>query len=242
MNAFLSCLSVAISVFYTIRIVSINRTAKKLSKYLIPIGWGVSVIWSVPWTLLDFGVFKLLWLSFVPMVVILLFNITLLIASLIKVWLALRKQSSQQGELKRLRKVVKSGILLISAMILPFLAFVAIRLCISIDKGSDLDNNILAYLVTFLIISPIGIIYFILIPCQIKETIIRKNICLRRRMTVVQRAHSLHLNIVRPKPKRKNHNTLIEHLIVQQTPDTIPASVPSNDSAVFSDDSTQTVI
>ena len=47
---FLSSLSVAISVFYTIWIVSINHTAKKLSIFLIPIGWIVSLLLAAAWT------------------------------------------------------------------------------------------------------------------------------------------------------------------------------------------------
>ena len=256
-NVFLSSLSIAISVFYAIWIVSINRTAKKLSIFLIPIGWGVSLVWAAAWTTYrsitgDFSMlycffsdktnFEFPWVILAPMIAILLINTALLIASLFKVWLVLRKQSSQQGELKRLRKVVISGILLIPALGLPFITLLVIQMYEAPEGINKLELNILAFICIMLINSPIGIIHFILITCQLGETIIRKYCCCCRKVTAAQIAHSLHLNIARPKPKQKNHETVYEHSTVQQTPDTIPDSVPSNDSAVFSDDSTQAVI
>ena len=200
----------------TIWIVSIKHTTKKLSKYLIPIGWGVSLLWALLWTIIrsingdpsilivlfSTGVnFGIPWSSFGPMAAIILINIALLIASLFKVWLAIGIQSSQQGELKSLRKVVISGILLIPALGLPFLSLIPLQF-----KWDE--HKILAFLIVFLINSPIGIIQFILITCQLRETIIRKHCYCCCRITAAQVAPSPHLNIIIPKPKQKNHQTV----------------------------------
>ena len=246
-NLFLSSLSIAISVFYAIWIVSFNHTAKKLSILLIPIGWGVSFIWAVAWTAYHsvdgdssmlFCLYKYQtnfdypWTVLGPVIAIILINTALLIASLFKVWLVLRKQSSQQGELKRLRKVVISGILLIPALGLPFIILLVNQLYEAPDGVNKGRDNFLVWLSFGLITSSVGILHFFLITCQIRETIIRKYCCCCRKVTAAQIAHSFHLNIIRPKHKQKNHKTFYELSTVQQTTDTIPDSVPSNDSAV----------
>ena len=257
-NVILSSLSIAIVMFYTIWIVSINRTANKLSIFLIPIGWAVSLIWAVSWTICrsshpppiecyfsSSSKLEMPLEALVPMIVILLVNIALLLASLFRIWLVLRKQSSQHGELKRLRKVAISGILLIPALGLPFLSFIAFRLYDAPEGTNKGEQNIIAFLVIILFNSPIGVIHFILITFQIRESIIRKYWCCCCRITpakIAHSLHSLHLNIVRPRPKQKNHQTVYENSTAQQTPDAIPDSVPSNDSAVFFDDSTQSII
>ena len=181
------------------------------------------------------------------MIVILLINTALLIASLFKVWLVLGKQSSQQGELRRLRKVVISGILLIPALGLPFISFLVIRLYAAPEGTNRAELNVFALMITILFNSPIGIIHFMLITCQIRESIIRKYwCCCCCRITPAQIAkslHSLHFNIVRPKHKQRNHKILFEESTFHQiSDDTIPDSVPSNDSAGYSNDSTQAVI
>ena len=260
MNVFLSSLSIAIVVFYSIWIVSINRTAEKLSIFLIPIGWVASLISPGIWALVGhysgedaiFCVysnnifFRFDWPILTPIFVILLINTALLIVSLFKVWLVLRKQSSQQGELKRLRKVVISGILLIPALGLPFISLLCLLSYAALNKKFDLNRDFLAFIIIMFFNSPIGIVHFILITCQIRESVIRKCWCCCccgiTSAKIAKSLHSLHFNITRPKPKQKNHETVYEHSTVQQTPDTIPDSVPSNDSAVFSDDSTQAVI
>ena len=182
------------------------------------------------------------------MIVILLIDTALLIVSLCKVWLALKKQSSQEGELKRLRKVVISGILLIPPMGLAFLplSFFAIYLYKPTEELiPEFEQSVLAFLVVLLINSPIGIIHFILITLQIRETIIRRYCCCCccHKITPAQIAHSLHLHIVRPRPKQKNHETVFENSTVQHTLDeTIEDSVPPNVSAVYPNESTQAVI
>ena len=140
---FLSSLSIAISVFYPIWIVSINRTGKELSKYLIPIGWIISLVWAGVWTAYrsvfgDSLQFQVPWTTLVPT--------ALLMASLCKVWLVLKKQRSQQGELKRLRKVVVRGILLIPSLGLIFLSFLALQLYGAPKEMNSYEQNILAFL------------------------------------------------------------------------------------------------
>ena len=235
-NVFVSSLSIAIVVFYSTWIVNINHTARKLSFFLIPIGWGVSLLWALACASYEyikgysFDIqcrvpdnlrFQLPWTSLAPVIVIILINTALLILSLGKVWLVLRKHS-QKGELKRLYRVVNSGILLIPALGIPFISLIVIQLYEAPEGVDKTENNELAFLIILLINSPIGIVHFILITCQIQETVIRRSCCCHR-MTPTQIAHSLHLNIVRPPhPKKKTISTIIENSSVQQIPvDTI---------------------
>ena len=232
-SIFLSSLSIAIVVFYSIWIVSINHTARKLSKYFIPIGWGVSLLWAAGWTSIrhfvlvrDSSMYYCFYTSglkleidfsfLCPMIAILLINTALLLASLVKVWLVLRKQSGQEGELKRLRKVIVSGILLVPALGLPFISVIAILIYEAPAGTNRNEQNILTFLIIILINSPIGIIHFILITCQIRETIIRRYCCCCR-VTPAKIAHSLHLNIVRPRPKQENNDIVIANPTVQQS-------------------------
>ena len=247
-NVFISSLSIAIAVFYTIWIVSIRHTARKLYKYLIPIGWGVSLLWSAASVLYNILIFKpsdynpcflfnrnrnfeIGWSFLGPMIVILLINTLLLILSLVKIWLVLRKQNTQEGELKRLRRVAIGGILLVPALGFPFISVIALQLydAFNYDTAtlniSSVQKNIIAFLIILIINSPIGIAHFILITCQINETILRKYCCCCcRRTTPAQIAHSLHLNIARRAPKAN-----------RDTPDdVIPDSVPATESTVHS--------
>ena len=253
-NVFLSSLSIVIVVFYTIWIVSIRHTARKLYKYLIPICWGVSILWAAAWVPYNIVIANLCnsryneqignsryneqkfnepcgfsygnqsseigWSFLGLMISILLINILLLILSLVKIWLVLRKQNNQEGELKRLRRVVIGGILLVPALglplSLPFIALIALQLP-DVNISFSL-KNVLAPLIVILINCPIGIVHFILVTCKIKETILRKYCCCCcRRITPAQIAHSLHLNIARRAPKAN-----------RDTPDdVIPLSVPA---------------
>ena len=71
-----------------------------------------------------------------------------------------------------------------------------------------------------------GIVHFILITCQIKETVLRKCCCYCKsrycRKTLPQLAHSIHLNVVRRNPRTK-----------QETNETvIQEPVPTNDDVI----------
>ena len=84
------------------------------------------------------------------MIAILQITTLLLILSFVKVWLALRKQNSQEGELKRLRRVVIGAILLVPALDLPFISIIALQL----NDASNYDNvssqkNIIPSLLSF---------------------------------------------------------------------------------------------
>ena len=106
-NVFIPSLSIAILIFYSIWIVSIKCTARKLYKYLIPIGWCISFFWTIgrlvddihqdpcesqlkKCTLISDTNFPIGWAFIAPMTGILLINIILLILSLIKIGLHLR--------------------------------------------------------------------------------------------------------------------------------------------------------
>ena len=186
-NVFISSLSVAILVFYSIWIVSIQHTARKLYKYLIPIGWCVSLLWAVVWlvydifqrgtklkcTLLFYAYLEIGWEILGPITGILLINTIVLLLSLIKIWIALKRQSSQEGEFKKLRKIAIGGILLIPTLGLLFISMVAIKIL----RDNQILNEELAILIIILINSPIGIVHFILITCQIKQSVLRKCCC-----------------------------------------------------------------
>ena len=255
---FISSLSVAILVFYSIWIVSIQHTARKLYKYLIPIGWCVSLLWAVGWLVFDIlhdpceSQFKkciLLsdtnlrvgWAFIAPITGILLINTVLLIFSLIKIRFALKRQSSHEGEFKRLRRVVIGGILLIPALGLSFISLVAIE----IPRENEIINERLATLIIMLINSPIGIVHFILITCQIKETVLRKCCCCCKsrccKKTLPQLAHSLHLNVVRRNPRtiQETNETVIQGPLPTND-DVIQEPVSTNDeSTVYSNEYTE---
>ena len=233
-NVFISSLSIAILVFYSIWIVSIQHTARKLYKYLIPIGWRVSFFWAVGWLVHDifrdpcesqvkqcpllFNTnFRIGWAFIAPMTGILLINTVSLLLSLIKIWFVLKRKNSHEGEFKRLWKVAIGGILLIPALGLSFISIVVISMvAIEIVRENKELNITLAIPIIILINFVIGIVHFILITCQIKETVLRKCCCYCKnrcfKKTVPQLAHSLHLNVVRrnPRTKQQTNETVIQ--------------------------------
>ena len=260
-NVFISSLSIAILVFYSIWIVSIKHTARKLYKYLIPIGWCVSLLWAVAWLVYDifeldpcdtrdpqFKKCKLMnnanlrisWAFLGPITGILLINTVVLILSLIKIRFALKRQNSYEGEFKRLLKVAIGGILLIPALGLSFISLVVISI---LRDYEELDAK-LAIPIIILINSPIGIMHFILITCQIKETVLRKFCCYCKsrcwKKTLPQLAHSLHLNVVRrnPRTKQETNETVIQEP-VSTNDDVIQGPVSINEeSTAYSNEST----
>ena len=247
-NMFISSLSIAILVFYSIWIVSIKHKARKLYIYLIPIGWCVSFLWAVGWlvydllqdtcdfhfkcTLLFNTDFRIGWAFIAPMGGILLINTVLLILSLIKIWIALKRQSSHVGEFNRLRKVAIGGILLIPALGLSFISIVAIE----IPRENKIINMELAIIIIMLINSPVGIVHFILITCQIKETILRKCCCYCKnrccKKTLPQLAHSLHLNVVKKPRAKQQTNYYIFQEPVSTNDDIFQEPVSTNDDVI----------
>ena len=251
-NVFMSSLSVAILVFYSVWVVSIKHTTRKLYKYLIPIGWCVSFFWAAAWLMYDIfktdtcesqvkkcslisdlDLRKIDWAFIAPIIGVLLINTVLLILSLIKIWFALKRQSSHEGEFKRLRKVAIGGILLIPALGLPFITVVALEI---LRKNKIISVYILIFIV-ILINFPIGIVHFILITCQIKDTVLRKCCCYCKnrccKKTLPQLAHSLHLNVVRRNPRtiQQTNETVIQEP-VPTNDDVIQGPLPTNDDVI----------
>ena len=194
-NVFISSLSIAILVFYSIWIVNIKHTARKLYKYLIPIGWCVSLLWAVAWLVygqltgsyLDIDVQNettdenceyscflsskkhLVWSFLAPIYAILVVNALLLFLCLYKIRLALRNRNSYESELSRLRRVSIGAILLIPALCLPFI--------VSIPLSFNLKNESLYAVFEWVFIisnAPVGIVHFLLITYQIPESKIPK--------------------------------------------------------------------
>ena len=194
-NVFLSSLSIGILVFYSIWIVSVRHTAKKLHKYLVPIAWCASLVWSLVWFAYgkltnqylsldahngtidkdcEYSCFlnseNYLHLSFlVPVYVILLLNTIILCLCLFKIRLALKNRHRFENELSRLRRVSIGAILLIPAFSLPFI--------ISIPLSLSKDNGTLHLVFEWAFIlsnAPIGVIHFLLITFQIPEARIPK--------------------------------------------------------------------
>ena len=186
---FLSSLSIAIVVFYSIWIVSVKHPAKKLSICFIPIGWSVSLLWALVWLTYgrltdeylqadsrnesiedncEYSCFlstqNYLILSFlIPMYVILLLNGSILIVCLFKIRLALKLKKSSVSELKILRRVSIGAILLIPALSLPFMFAIPLSF-------SDLISESAVTLFEWAYIlsnAPIGIVHFLLITYQI---------------------------------------------------------------------------
>ena len=251
---FISSLSIAILVFYSIWIVSIKYTARKLYKYLIPIGWYISFFWAIGWLVYDIRQdpcesqlkkctlisdinFRIGWAFISPITGIMLINIILLILSLIRIRFALKMQSSHEGEFKRLRRVAIGGILLIPALGLSFISVGIISMvAIEIVRENKKLNIALPIPITILISFTIGILHFILITCQIKETVLRKCCCYYKsrccRKTLHQLAHSFQLNVVRrnPRTKQETNETVIQGT-VSTNDDVIQELVSTNDES-----------
>ena len=257
LNVFVSSLSIAILVLYSICIVSMQHTAWKLYKYLIPIGWSVSFLWGVGWFAYDMATreyndcdsplncmlinqskLNISWPFLGIMIGILLINIVVLILSLIKIWFAFKRQNNQEGELNRLRRVAFGGILLIPALSFPFITLIVIKLYppnesdpVSFENLLSIQQNLIICLIIIIINSPIGIVHFILITCQIKETVLRKYCFCKSRFTkkLPRLAHSLRLNVVR-KPRTKQ----------QTNGDVTQETVSTNDeSTLYSNECTE---
>ena len=79
-------------------------------------------------TLISDTNFRIGWAFIAPMTGILLINIILLMLSLIKIWFALKIQSSHEGEFKKLRRVAIGGIMLIPASGLSFVSLCVISM------------------------------------------------------------------------------------------------------------------
>ena len=195
LNVFISSLSIAILVFYSIWIVNIQHTARRLYKYLIPIGWCVSLLWAVVW--LVYGKFTgdyldrdmqnetndknceypcflsskkhLIWSFLAPIYAILVVNTLLLFLCLYKIRLALRNKNSYESELSRLRRVSIGAILLIPALGLPFIMSIPLSFYLK-------DESLYTVFEWVFILSnaPVGIVHFLLITYQIPEAKIPK--------------------------------------------------------------------
>ena len=141
-NVFLSSLSISILVFYSIWIVGIKHLARKLSPFLIPITWSISLVWALIW--LVYGITsgkyinktsnkncqefcilstqsRLVCALIVPVMVILMVNILILFLNLFRIRQVFKRNDKSETELVRLRKVAFGGLLLVPSLGLPFL-------------------------------------------------------------------------------------------------------------------------
>ena len=129
---------------------------------------------------------------------------------------------------------------MIPALGLPFISLVVIEI-LRQNKIIDVE---LAILIIMFINFPVGIVHFILITCQIKETVLRKccyckNRCCKK--TLPQLAHYLHLNVVRrnPRTKQETNETVIQEP-VSINDDVIQGPVSINEeSTVYSNEGTE---
>ena len=197
-NVFISSFSIAILVFYNIWVVGIKHKAKKLSPFLIPIGWCVSFLWAVIWLVYgkltnqyldsdieDYKVYKyceyscflsaksyLIWSFLSPIFIILLANTSVLFLCLYKIRLVLKYRNSTETELLRLTKVSIGGILLIPALCLPFI----ISLPLSFSQFYQHNETLYTVFEWAYVLSnaPIGVAHFLLITYQIPEARIPK--------------------------------------------------------------------
>ena len=196
-NVFISSLSVAILVYYSIWVVGLKHSARKLSQYLIPIGWCSSLVWAATWLIygkvqneyLDSDINDdtwetnkesnksicflnikkhLIWTFLVPLFVILLINTTVLFLSLYRIRLALKRQNISEGEVKRLRKVAFGGLSLVPALSLYFIFSLPLAF-------SELYKDVKPLYTVFewiyvLFTAPLGVVHFFLITCQLTES------------------------------------------------------------------------
>ena len=241
-NVFVSSLSIAILVFYSIWIVSIKHTARKLSKYMIPIGWSVSLLWALVWLIYgkltgeylqvdsrnvsiqddcEYSCFlsteNYLVMSFlIPIYVILVLNGSILIVSLFRIRLALKSKHKFESELTTLRRVSIGAILLIPALSLPFMFAIPLSFSGLIGESAVTVFE-WAYILSN---APIGIIHFLLITYQIPEAYFPKWFCskLSQQPTTFSVTESNNCSMDRKLPihfnvVRANHSSITESTV-----------------------------
>ena len=199
-NVFLSSLSISILVFYSIWIVGIKHLARKLSPFLIPISWSISLVWALIW--LVYGVIensyinktpkdsycqepcklstqsKLIYALIVPVIVILTVNIFILVLNLFRIRQVFKRNDKNETELVRLRKVAFGGLLLVPSLGLPFL--LSIPLTFSHLYTDQIPLFLFFQWASLIATATIGIIHFFLVTYQTPEvkllpTCIRSN-------------------------------------------------------------------
>ena len=237
-NIFLSSLSISILVFYSIWIVGINHLARRLSPYLIPISWSLSAVWAVIW--LGYGIgnnnyintksqdnpsceepcsistrSNLIFALIVPIIVIILINLSVLLLDLLKIRQAFNNRDIHEKELVRLWRVAFGGLLLVPSLGLPF--FLSIPLSFSHLFKEHVPLYLILYWANLLTTAPIGILHFFLVTYQTPEASLPK--CIRSDkgkqvltadtslpshslpLPISSKPASLNFNVIRPKPK-----------------------------------------
>ena len=187
-NVFLSSLSISTLVFYSIWIVGIKHLARKLSPFLIPIAWSISLVWALIW--LAYGITsdkyidktsnencqescilstqsKLVYALIVPVMVILMVNMLILFLNLFRIRQVFKRNDKSETELMRLRKVAFGGLLLVPSLGLPFL------LSVPLTFSHLFTNQIPLYLffqwTSLIATTTIGIMHFFLVTYQTPE-------------------------------------------------------------------------
>ena len=199
-NVFLSSLCISILVFYSIWIVGIKHSAKKLSPYLIPISWSISVVWSLIW--LAYGLANnnyinerspdkpdckescflstrssLIYTLIVPVIIIIGINLFILFLILLKIRQVFKNKDRNEKELVRLRRVAFGGILLVPSLGLPFLLSIPLSLS-HLYKGS-IHLYLFFQWTNIISTATIGILHFFLVTYQTPE--VKLPSCIRSR-------------------------------------------------------------
>ena len=195
-NVFLSSLSISILIFYSIWIVGVKHLARKLSPYLIPIAWFISIVWALIW--LAYGIVNdsyinnntdssenfpnkpdckqpcmlsthssLIYALIVPVISILTMNIFFLFLNLFRIRQAFKNKDRSEREVVRLRKVAFGGLLLVPSLGLPFL------LSIPLSFSHLYTDHIAIYLffqwTNLITTATIGVLHFFLVTYQTPE-------------------------------------------------------------------------
>ena len=232
-NVFLSSLSISILMFYSIWIVGIKHLARKLSPFLIPSSWSISLVWALIW--LVYGIVNdnyinrtfndsyceepctlstrsnLIYALIVPVISILTLNLFLLFLNLFRIRQVFKNSNKSENELVRLRRVAFGGLLLVPSLGLPFV--LSIPLTFSKLYKDDTTIYLIFQWMNVLSTATIGIIHFFLVTYQTPEVRLRS--CThskgsKKLITSVtsmpstnQEPVPLKFNVVRKKPKGK---------------------------------------
>ena len=204
-NVFLSSLSISILVFYSIWIVGLKHLAKKLSHFLIPVSWSISVLWAIIWV--TYGTVTnnyinekkddsdceescilntrsyLVYVLIVPVLVILAINLFILSLNLYKIRQVFKNKDRDEKEIVRVKRVAFGGLLLVPSLGLPFL------LSIPLSFSHLYKDNTSLYLffqwTNLIATATIGMLHFFLVTYQTPEMKFPNWIRSHRNKTVV---------------------------------------------------------
>ena len=215
-NVFLSSLSISFLVFYSIWVVGIKHFAKKLSPFLIPISWSISLVWALIW--LVYGIVsdsyinktlnencqescilstqsKLIYALIVPVIVILMVNVFFLFLNLFRIRQVFKRSDKSDSELVRLRKVALGGLLLVPSLGLPFL--LSVPLTFSHLYTDQIPLFLFFQWTNLIATATIGIIHFLLVTHQTPEVKLLPSCIRSNKQPLTSKTPMPYINVVK---------------------------------------------